>query len=71
MKKKLIEMGSKVIIGKGGMDNTVKEALENEGAIYLVAVGGCAALYVDSIKNIDNVHWLDLGMPEAILGIRS
>ena len=64
--KEVIEMGSKVIIGKGGMDNTVKEALENEGAIYLVAVGGCAALYVDSIKNIDNVHWLDLGMPEAI-----
>ncbi len=26
--KEVIEMGSKVIIGKGGMDNTVKEALK-------------------------------------------
>lgn len=64
--KEVIEMGSKIIIGKGGMDDTVKEALEKEGAVYLVAVGGCAALYVDSIKNISDVHWLDLGMPEAI-----
>lgn len=64
--KDVIEMGAKIIIGKGGMDETVANALENEDAIYLVAVGGCAALYVDSIKEIDNVHWLELGMPEAI-----
>jgi fumarate hydratase subunit beta len=64
--KEVIEMGAKIIVGKGGMDETVREALKNEGAVYLVAVGGCAALYVDSIKEIANVHWLDLGMPEAI-----
>lgn len=64
--KDVIEMGVKVIVGKGGMDETVAKTLENEGAIYLTAVGGCAALYVDSVKEIANVHWLDLGIPEAI-----
>ncbi|RBQ23577.1 hypothetical protein ALNOE001_08610 [Candidatus Methanobinarius endosymbioticus] len=64
--KEVIEMGVKVIIGKGGMDEIVAKSLKSEGAIYLVAVGGCAALYVDSIKEIDKVNWLDLGMPEAL-----
>jgi len=62
----IIDMGTKIIIGKGGMDDTVAKALKKGGAVYLVAVGGCAALYVDSIKEINDVHWLDLGIPEAI-----
>ncbi|MCL2157123.1 MAG: FumA C-terminus/TtdB family hydratase beta subunit [Methanobrevibacter sp.] len=62
----IIRLGTKIIIGKGGMDDTVSHALKKEGAVYLAAVGGCAALYVDSIKEINNVHWLDLGIPEAI-----
>ena len=62
----IINMGVKIIIGKGGMDDTVAKALKKEGAVYLVAVGGCAALYVDSIKEINDVHWIDLGIPEAI-----
>jgi len=62
----VIEMGTKIIIGKGGMDDAVATSLKNDGAVYLVAVGGCAALYVDSIKKINDVHWLDLGIPEAI-----
>ncbi|MBZ9571621.1 FumA C-terminus/TtdB family hydratase beta subunit [Methanobrevibacter sp. TMH8] len=64
--KDVIGMGAKIIIGKGGMDENVAKSLQDEGAIYLVAVGGCAALYVDSIDEITDVHWLDLGMPEAI-----
>lgn len=64
--KRVIEMGAKIIIGKGGMDEKVGKTLQKEGAVYLVAVGGCAALYVDSVKKIDTVNWLDLGIPEAI-----
>ncbi|KZX17789.1 L(+)-tartrate dehydratase subunit beta [Methanobrevibacter cuticularis] len=62
----VIKKGVKIIIGKGGMDDNVSKALKDEGAVYLAAVGGCAALYVDSVKKITNVNWLDLGMPEAI-----
>ncbi|MDR3292419.1 MAG: FumA C-terminus/TtdB family hydratase beta subunit [Methanobrevibacter sp.] len=62
----VLDLGVKAIIGKGGMDDNVGEALKRNSAVYLVAVGGCAALYSDSVQNISNVFWLDLGVPEAI-----
>lgn len=66
----IINQGVKIIIGKGGMDKSVLDALERNNALYLVATGGCAALFVDSVKNIDDVKWLDLGMPEAIWNLK-
>lgn len=62
----VLDMGVKAIIGKGGMDNNTSQALIRNKAVYLAAVGGCAALYVNTIIGIKNVHWLDLGVPEAI-----
>ena len=62
----VLDMGAKIIIGKGGMDDTVREALKRNNAVYAVATGGCAALYVDKVNEIKGVDWLDLGMPEAI-----
>ncbi|MDO9046031.1 MAG: FumA C-terminus/TtdB family hydratase beta subunit [Methanobacteriaceae archaeon] len=62
----VIDMGVKAIIGKGGMDENTSNALIRNKAVYLAAVGGCAALYVNTIKKIKNVFWLDLGVPEAI-----
>ena len=66
----IIDQGAKIVIGKGGMDDSVLEALKRNNAVYLVATGGCAALYVDTIDNIDGVEWLDLGMPEAIWNLK-
>jgi len=63
---KIIEMGVKAIIGKGGMDKNVQDALAKNCAVYLAAVGGCAALYAANIKNVKRVYWPDLGIPEAI-----
>ncbi|MDR3222163.1 MAG: FumA C-terminus/TtdB family hydratase beta subunit [Methanobrevibacter sp.] len=62
----VLDLGVKVIIGKGGMDENVSEALKRNSAVYLAAVGGCAALYSDLVQNISNVFWIDLGIPEAI-----
>jgi len=66
----VIDKGVKIVIGKGGMDDSVAEALKRNNALYLVATGGCAALYAECIKNIDDVKWLDLGMPEAIWNLK-
>ena len=52
------------LIGKGGMQN-VSESFKDQ-CVYLTYTGGCAALAAESIKNVSGVHWLDLGMPEAI-----
>ena len=66
----VLDMGPKIVIGKGGMDDTVREALIEHEAVYVVATGGCAALYVDAVEEIESVDWLDLGMPEAIWNLK-
>jgi fumarate hydratase subunit beta len=62
----VLKLGVKAVIGKGGMDKNTEQALEENNAVYLAAVGGCAALYVKSILNVKSVNWIDLGVPEAI-----
>lgn len=62
----VLDMGPKIVIGKGGMDDTVRESLIRNDAIYVVATGGCAALYVDAVLKTKDVTWLDLGIPEAM-----
>ena len=63
---KVLDKGVKIVIGKGGMDDSVQQALNRNNAVYLVATGGCAALYVVKVSEVSNVDWLDLGMPEAL-----
>ena len=58
----------RAIIGKGGMKGIVS-AFEN-GSVYLAYTGGCAALAAQSIKEVKDVYWLDLGMPEAVWKLR-
>ncbi|WP_319507077.1 FumA C-terminus/TtdB family hydratase beta subunit [uncultured Methanolobus sp.] len=65
MTPKLLEIHEvRAFVGKGGMDN-VTDAMENK-AVYLAFTGGCAALAAISIEKVNTVHWLDLGMPEAV-----
>ena len=66
----VLDMGVKIVIGKGGMDDNVREALIRNDALYVVATGGCAALYVDAVEEIESVDWLDLGMPEAMWNLK-
>ena len=66
----VIDMGPKIVIGKGGMDDSVRDALVKNNALYVVATGGCAALYVDAVEEIESVDWLDLGMPEAMWNLK-
>lgn len=62
----VLDQGALAVIGKGGMDDETADALKRNQAVFLAAVGGCAALYVSSIQRINSVNWLDLGVPEAI-----
>lgn len=57
--------GIKAIIGKGGMDKGVLEALKGKAA-YFSAVGGAALVYARNME-VKNVYKLEeFGMPEAI-----
>jgi fumarate hydratase subunit beta len=62
----VLDKGVKAVIGKGGMDEITQAALKRNSAVFLSAVGGCAALYVKSILKVKNVNWIDLGVPEAV-----
>ncbi|MEM3730415.1 MAG: FumA C-terminus/TtdB family hydratase beta subunit [Candidatus Bathyarchaeia archaeon] len=55
----------RLTIGKGTMGKNMIDALKEVGGVYLVATGGCAALYAKQVVKVENVYWLDLGMPEA------
>ncbi len=59
--------GPRVIIGKGGMDDGVREALKRLGAVYLCAVGGAGGMLAHSIVSVRGHHKLaEFGIPEAM-----
>lgn len=56
----------RIIIGKGGMGRVASIAFQKHGCAYLAFTGGAGALAAERIKGVEEVHWLDLGMPEAV-----
>lgn len=64
--KAIRKWGVRLVIGKGGMGSEIVKAMSDYGVAYLETVGGAASLYAKKIKEVKDVYWLDLGMPEAI-----
>jgi tartrate/fumarate subfamily iron-sulfur-dependent hydro-lyase beta chain len=60
------ELGVKMIIGKGGMADGTLAAMQKYKQVYLQAAPGCAVQIASGVKAINNVHWLENGMPEAM-----
>jgi fumarate hydratase subunit beta len=58
----LLEAGLKGAIGKGGRGPEVREAFVKHHEVYLLAVGGAAALLSKHIVRSDIVAYEDLGM---------
>lgn len=56
----------RVIIGKGGMGNETSVAMAQFGAVYAAFTGGAAVLAANAVKQVVDVVWLDLGIPEAM-----
>jgi len=49
-----------------------KKVMRRMGCVYLAFPGGCGALAARAVEEVKEVHWLDLGPPEAmwVLGVR-
>ena len=62
---KMLDLGIKAAVGKGGRSKDVREALVNHRAVYFGAIGGTGALLSGTIKKVDVVAYEDLGT-EAI-----
>jgi len=60
------KLNVRVVIGKGGMGKRTAEACAKYGAVYATYTGGAGVLAAQSIKRVIDVHWLDLGIPEAV-----
>ncbi len=61
----IAETGLRGMIGKGGRNDEVIDAMYKYGCVYFAATGGAAALISKSIISCEQVCYEDLG-PEAI-----
>lgn len=60
------QLGIKAIIGKGGMEEKTADALRKYGMVYLQAPPGCAVVLGEQVQKVENVFWIELGVPEAL-----
>ena len=61
------KFGLRGVIGKGGMGERTLAACQEQGCVYLHAVGGAAQVLAECVKSVRNVYLLDkFGAPEAI-----
>ncbi len=61
MSPRLLDLGNRIMIGKGKRGKTVKEAVVRNGAVYLAALGGAGALMAKSVRTAEVIAWPDLG----------
>ena len=57
----LLDLGLKGMIGKGARNKEVVDAIVRNKGVYLVAIGGAAALIAHSIKSEEILCYEDLG----------
>ncbi len=63
----LRKFGVRAVIGKGGMNRDVLDALRASGAVYLSAVGGAAQVLASKVVRVAGVAKLEeFGIPEAL-----
>lgn len=62
---RLLDLGMKVMIGKGKRSREVADAIMRNGAVYLAAVGGAGALLSRCIRKAEVIAYEELGT-EAI-----
>lgn len=61
------EYGIRGVMGKGGMGEKTLKALNENGSVYLHAVGGAATLQAQAVKKVHGVIKLEeFGVPEAL-----
>ena len=57
----MLDAGVKIMIGKGKRSGEVTASMKKNGAVYLIAVGGAAALIKSRITACEEVAYPDLG----------
>ena len=60
------QYGIRIIIGKGNLFKGAMDALKEKGAAFLLAIGGCAALYGSQVKKVNANYWAEFGMADSV-----
>ena len=58
--------GPNVVIGKGNLFKVAVDVLKSHRAVFLLAIGGCAALYGSQVKRVLNNYWEEFGMADSV-----
>src|SRR5438477_3630400 len=58
--------GVKAVIGKGGMGARTQKACQENGCVYLHAIGGAAQIYAQCVQRVLSVRLEEFGSPEAV-----
>lgn len=58
---RMLELGLKMIIGKGGRGPQVQKALQEHKAAYCLAIGGAGALLSQTVRSLEVIAYEDLG----------
>ncbi len=64
--KMVADLKIRAIIGKGGLAEGSLKQFEETGQVYLQAAPGCAVVLAEGVRRIENVFFLELGVPEAL-----
>ena len=62
--------GVRLIIGKGGMNKEVLEAMQKKGCAYLSVVGGCSAIYTPHVTGITREIWPQKSWSKNVLELQ-
>jgi fumarate hydratase subunit beta len=58
---RLLDLGLKCMIGKGGRSPEVVDAIRRNQAVYLCAIGGAGALAAKCVRSLEVIAFEDLG----------
>lgn len=58
---RLLDAGLTCMIGKGVRSQAVVDAMERNGGVYMVAIGGAGAVKAESITGLEVIAYEDLG----------
>ncbi|MEC5341637.1 L(+)-tartrate dehydratase subunit beta [Brenneria populi] len=65
--KEFIEKtGVKLVVGKGGMGTNTEQGCMQYKALHAIFPAGCGVLASTQVEEIEEVHWMELGMPESL-----
>lgn len=62
--------GVRAIIGKGGMNAEVLDAMKECGCVYLSVVGGCSAIYTPQVVDIVKEYWPQKSWSKNVLELK-